>query len=118
MIRLLSIATGVIIITFLTVELTIKKRLHREDEKYHPPIYGISALVVESLGALLLILIVMSISPIDTIALWFLILLPISFVGIIKGKKGLKKDAKKFSAGLGLGFSIALLILGLFPLLL
>ena len=120
MLGLLNITTGVIILTSLTVELTTKKKLHREDEKYHLPINGISSLVVESLGALLLMIIAISIFPINNIVFWFglFILIPISFVGIIKGIEGLKKDAKKFSARLGIGFGIALLIFSLFLLLL
>ena len=120
MLGLLNITTGVIILTSLTVELTTKKKLHREDEKYHLPINGISALVVESLGALLLMIIAISIFPINNIVFRFglFILIPISFVGIIKGIEGLKKDAKKFSARLGIGFGIALLIFSLFLLLL
>ncbi|MCK5157995.1 MAG: right-handed parallel beta-helix repeat-containing protein, partial [Candidatus Heimdallarchaeota archaeon] len=109
---LLSIATGVVAITSLTVELITKLKYRREDEKYHPPIYGISALVVESLGALLFILVAIFLIPIDYILRWLFILIPFAIAGIIISRKGLRNDARKGLARLGLGFGIPLLILG------
>jgi parallel beta-helix repeat protein len=111
MITLLSIAIVGIIITSLTIELITKLRYPRNDEIYHPSIYGISALVVESVGTLLFILGAIFLIPIDSVFHWLIILIPFSVVGIIISRKGLKKDEKKFSAGLGMGFGIGLLIL-------
>jgi len=112
MLILLSIATGVVAITSLTVELITKQKYPREDEKYHPPIYGISALVVESLGALLFILVAIFLIPIDYILRWLFILIPFAIAGIIISRKGLRNDTRKGLARLGLGFGIPLLILG------
>jgi len=107
---LLSIVTFVIVITSLTIELIRKRRLHGGDDKYHLPFYGISALVVESLGALIFTFSFTFITSVVSVFPWLLSLIPFTFVGIFISKKGLKKDAKKFLVGLGLGFGIALLI--------
>ena len=111
MLTLLSGTTAVIAIGSLTVELIKKQRYPREDEKYQPPIYGISAIVVESLGALLFILGAIFLIPIDYILGWLLILIPFAIAGIIISRKGLRNDARKGLARLGFGFGIALLIL-------
>ena len=113
LIILLSIATVVIVITSLTVELITKRSYPREDEKYQLPIYGISAVVVESAGALLFILGAIFLIPAVFLysLFWRLILLPFAVGGIIISRVGLKKDIKKNLAGLGIGFGILLLIL-------
>jgi len=111
MVILLSIITVGIVITSLTVELIRKRSYHREDEKYHPPIYGISALVVESAGALLFILGAIFLIPVDSLLFWLLILIPFAVVGILISRKGRKNDAKKSLARLGIGFGILLIIL-------
>jgi hypothetical protein len=109
----LSIATVVIVITSLTVELITKRSYPREDEKYQLPIYGISAVVVESAGALLFIMGAIFLNPAVFVysLFWRLILLPFAVGGIIISRVGLKKDIKKNLAGLGIGFGILLLIL-------
>ena len=111
LVLLLSIATvGIVIISF-TAELITKQSYPKEDERYHLPIYGISALVFESAGALLFILGAIFLIPIDFSVLWLLILIPFAVVGIIISRGGRKNDAKKSLAGLGIGFGILLLIL-------
>ncbi len=109
----LSIATVVIVITSLTIELITKRSYPREDEKYQLPIYGISAVVVESAGALLFIMGAIFLNPAVFVysLFWRLILLPFAVGGIIISRVGLKKDIKKYLAGLGIGFGILLLIL-------
>jgi len=112
----LSIATVVIVITSLAVELITKRSYPREDEKYQLPIYGISAVVVESAGVLLFILsAIFAIFILPAVFLtslfWRIILLPFAVGGIIISRVGLKKDIKKNLAGLGIGFGILLLIL-------
>jgi len=109
----LSIATVVIVITSLTVELITKRSYPKEDEKYQLPIYGISAVVVESAGALLFILGAIVLIPavsLYSLIFWRLILLPFAVGGIIISREGLKKDIKKNLAGLGIGFGILLLL--------
>ena len=108
---LLSIAIGVVVITSLTVELIRKQKDPREGGKYHPPIYGISALTVESLGALIFILGAIFLIFAGYLLFWYLILIPFSLVGIIISRIGVNKDATKFLAKLGLFFGIVLLIL-------
>ena len=112
LIILLSIATVVIVITSLTVELITKRSYPREDEKYQLPIYGISAVVVESAGALLFIMGAIFLNPAVFVysLFWRLISLPFAVGGIIISRVGLKKDIKKNLAGLGIGFGILLLI--------
>jgi len=95
----LSIATVVIVITSL-------------------PIYGISAVVVESAGVLLFILsAIFAIFLLPAVFLtslfWRIILLPFAVGGIIISRVGLKKDIKKNLAGLGIGFGILLLMIWL-----
>ncbi len=109
----LSIATVVIVITSLTIELITKRSYPREDEKYQLPIYGISAVVVESAGALLFILGAIFLNPAVFVysLSWRLISLPFAVGGIIISRVGLKKDIKKKLAGLGIGFGILLFIL-------
>ena len=109
----LSIATVVIVITSLTIELITKRSYPREDEKYQLPIYGISAVVVESAGALLFIMGAIFLNPAVFVysLFWRFILLPFAVGGIIISRVGLKKDIKKNLAGLGIGFGILLLIL-------
>ena len=109
----LSIATVVIVITSLTVELITKRSYPKEDEKYQLPIYGISAVVFESAGALLFILGAIFLIPavsLYSLILWRLILLPFAVGGIIISREGLKKDIKKNLVGLGIGFGIFLLM--------
>ena len=112
LIVLLSIVTFGIVIISLAVEVIRKRSYPKEDERYHLPIYGVSALILESAGAIIFILGALFLIPIDSLLFWLFILIPFSLIGVIISRDGRKKDAKKTLAGLGLAFGIPLLVLG------
>lgn len=113
-ITLLSITTCVIVFYSITVEFIRKKRYARGDEKYRTSVNGIYAITIESLGVLVFILSTLFLIPIIYFFPFLFILTCFSIGGLIYSIKGLKNDAKKSLAGLGLGFGILLSILGSF----
>jgi hypothetical protein len=109
---LLSIATTIIAISSIAVVIARKQRHFQEDERQERSPHGISAIIIESVGAIIFIICALFVITIDTFLIGLFILVPFAIVGIIVSRDGLRRDSRKGLARLGLGFGIPLLILG------
>jgi len=108
---LLSIATILIFVIFLTVQLITKPGYYKRREVYYFPYFGFLAIIIESTGVLLFIINAISLNSREYLIYCFLILTPFSLAGIKVSFIGLKRDAKIFSARVGIILGATLRIL-------
>ena len=119
LLTILSIVTAIIAIGAITTKLMNKQKevIESGEHRFRYTDYGLRAIIVELIGALIFIPGSLFLIPINSFLFWCFILIPFAVIGIALSRKGLRwshhsHDVKKSMAIVGMIFGIPLLVLG------